>query len=170
MVVESVGLDTLYARSDDTLAQEGQVTYYRDFSPYRYLRSARRRRTVNIGWLDRPRCFPQGPLDPGVIERIWNYCTHSVLETRGGHCCTWCPRGAEQPLLVQYNGVTLELGVAEIRVFGQASTIYAAPNLIYHYIVSHQYRPPDAFVSAVLHGPQPRTAEYNVLLHQYGWT
>jgi hypothetical protein len=44
----------------------------------------------------------------------------------------------------------LSLGSAEIRVPGSGGRIYAAPDLIYHYVEAHGYRPPDEFVEAVM--------------------
>ena len=38
------------------------------------------------------------------------------------------------------------LGSAEIRVFGQNGKIYAAPNLIYHYMKDCGYLPPQEFL------------------------
>ena len=40
-------------------------------------------------------------------------------------------------------------GSAEIRVRG-ANRVYAAPELVYHYVVAHQYKPPREFIEAVL--------------------
>lgn len=58
----------------------------------------------------------------------------------------------------------LLLGSGEIRVFNSAGDVFAAPNLIYHYILQHHYRPPDEFLRAVEHGPRPRSDEYRALL------
>lgn len=44
------------------------------------------------------------------------------------------------------------LGSAEIRVGLPGGRWYAAPNLVYHYVTAHNYRPPDEFIEAVLHG------------------
>ncbi|MCX7805518.1 MAG: hypothetical protein N3A38_10060 [Planctomycetota bacterium] len=38
----------------------------------------------------------------------------------------------------------------EIRVLGRDGKIYAAPTLIYHYVVAHKYRPPQEFIDAVM--------------------
>ena len=42
----------------------------------------------------------------------------------------------------------LRLGSAEIRVFGREEGTYAAPDLIYHYVVDHHYLPPEEFIKA----------------------
>jgi hypothetical protein len=52
------------------------------------------------------------------------------------------------------------LGSAEIRVFSESGAIYAAPDLIYHYMVVHRYKPPDQFISALRVGPHPLSKEY----------
>ena len=56
-----------------------------------------------------------------------------------------------------------------MRVFGPAGATYAAPNLIYHYVVDHQYLPPDAFVRAVLDGPLPGSPEYLERADAFEW-
>jgi len=57
----------------------------------------------------------------------------------------------------------LKLGSAEIRVVGQDGTVYAAPDLIYHYVVVHDYRPPEEFIQAVMETPLPGTQEHEIL-------
>ena len=57
-------------------------------------------------------------------------------------------------------GEEMLLGSAEIRVFGQAGLIYAAPNLIYHYVLLHHYSPPEVFVPAMKEGPKPTDSDY----------
>ena len=52
------------------------------------------------------------------------------------------------------------LGSAEIRVFADGGAIYAAPDLIYHYMVVHRYKPPDQFISSLRNGPHPFSKEY----------
>ncbi len=67
-------------------------------------------------------------------------------------------------LVEKYGGGELVLGSAEIRVFGSNGVTYAAPDMIYHYVAEHEYKPPDEFIEAVLYGPLPDTVEYKVLL------
>src|SRR5439155_5623857 len=62
----------------------------------------------------------------------------------------------------------LMLGGAEIRVFGERGRIYAAPNLIYHYVVAHHYKPPDEFLQALRQGRCPPEPEYLDLLERAG--
>lgn len=61
----------------------------------------------------------------------------------------------------------LRVGSAEIRVFYQGKT-YAAPNLLYHYVVEHHYQPPSEFIEAVLHGDLPGSRAYLRYIRKLG--
>ena len=50
---------------------------------------------------------------------------------------------------VRLRGESFKLGDAQIRVRGLNGEVYASPNLIYHYVQAHHYRPPQAFIDAV---------------------
>jgi len=43
-----------------------------------------------------------------------------------------------------------------------------APTLIFHYVQRHHYRPPQAFVTALLRGPAPPDPAYFARLQQLG--
>jgi hypothetical protein len=55
-----------------------------------------------------------------------------------------------------------------MRVFGVNGDVFAAPNLIYHYVSDHRYRPPHEFIQAVEGGPQPTSEEYRKALDCVG--
>jgi hypothetical protein len=46
--------------------------------------------------------------------------------------------------------------------------VYAAPNLIYHYIEVHHYKPPDEFLNALREGPRPPDRKYFKRLEELG--
>ena len=50
---------------------------------------------------------------------------------------------------IDIDGVSMHLGSAEIRVQGIDGAVYAAPNLIYHYMANHNYLPPEEFLGAI---------------------
>jgi hypothetical protein len=58
------------------------------------------------------------------------------------------------------SGQKIELGYAQIIVFGRRDKIYVAPNMIYHYVTVHHYKPPDEFIQALRDGPCPPEPEY----------
>ncbi|MFE4590009.1 DUF7919 family protein [Streptomyces laurentii] len=134
--------------------------FYEDLSEYTYLyrhyagggpegggaavRSAHRR--LNIGWLSARKWYgpgarkryPRGPLPAGLVEKL--EAVRRVNLCRGFHFCTlclWARSGAPS-------------GNGEIWVQGESGITYVAPDLITHYVAAHGYRPPQAFVDAVL--------------------
>ena len=58
------------------------------------------------------------------------------------------------------SGEKIELGYAQIVVFAPGGRIYIAPNMIYHYVTVHHYKPPDEFIQALRDGPCPPEPEY----------
>jgi hypothetical protein len=62
----------------------------------------------------------------------------------------------------------IELGYAQIFVFGRRGKIYDAPNMIYHYVTVHHYKPPEEFIKAIKRGPNPPNPEYFDMLQEMG--
>ncbi|MGW7054076.1 DUF7919 family protein [Streptomyces sp. NPDC054887] len=135
------------------------MTYYADLTPYTYgTNTAAPQQAdraplfdglpqVNVGWLARVRPYAKGDAPPGLVEALRDMQhTHRAQQTRGYHFCPWCAAR-----LLGLNGArdTCPRGSAEIRVVGDG-VVYAAPELITHYVEAHEYAPPAEFVRAVL--------------------
>ena len=119
---------------------------------------------VAVGWLRGDRPYPTGPVRQGFLEKLLPYCyeQHSLPGARATARCALsrdCPR-IIQPIQQGDNTAYFD---GEIRVIGD-DDIYAAPALIHHYITVHNYRPPDEFIQAVLHGPPPDSPEHRALI------
>jgi len=159
---------------------------FSDLSPYLYCHHARRAGTVNIGWIDLSPDDPAAsfpslpvhfdlessePLPAEFIEKLWQFCACSCVHYRGFHLCNLGECAKKREFVMPQatcNGRTISVGCSEIRVFGKRGIIYAAPTLIFHYITAHGYRPPMAFIDAVLHGPQPGTKGYFLRMKDLG--
>jgi hypothetical protein len=115
-----------------------------------------------------------------------------VARMRGLHDCELCSH-QESGYQATRGEEELYLGSAEIRVFGSSTIVapgrfsawralfrraskdgpplrivYAAPDMIYHYVVDHHYRPSDEFIQAVLESnPAPGSPEYESLVGHY---
>lgn len=125
------------------------MTTYEDLTPYVYW-SGETPSTVNVGWLGRESRFEVGEPEPGLAEALGVLVRyHRVHVTRGWHGCELCGPGAAYPVREPVEGTVQTLGSAEIRVPGPDGVVYAAPNLVHHYVVRHHYRPPAQFVPAV---------------------
>lgn len=147
-----------------------RVAYFEDLSEYVYLQAGRRKGTFNVGWLGIEHAFPLGVAGGELLELIWECSKISVVQTRGIHRCELC-KPAKTVRATRNGEPMILLGSAEIRVFSEDGRIYAAPTLIYHYIRTHQYKPPDEFLDALRLQPKPRTQGYLDLLqrHRLKW-
>jgi hypothetical protein len=143
------------------------MAYFVDLSDYTYFVRPSQPSCVNIGWLNKDHPFDQRSPTEDVLSALWSHCMISVLQTRGLHQCDLCP--PPTPLVVaSRSGDGLRLGSAEIRVFSLHGEIYACPNLIYHYVRTHHYKPPGEFLTALNEGPRPQAPEYFECLKKAG--
>jgi len=141
--------------------------YFPDLSPYTYgpspphlIRDGADLKwadipVLNVGWLGLEEATPVHLKMPSqeLLDALWFLCLSDEGQKRkvnhmmGWHSCEFrsC-RESGLPGRIPKDG----LGCAEIRVVGKG-VIYAAPDLIYHYVDEHWYGPPEPFVDAVLH-------------------
>lgn len=126
--------------------------YFEDLSPYTYGRPAAKAAwIVNVGWLDPDHEYARGDVDREAILKLAELCRIRVNQTRGIHPCEFCHREQRyREHCVRFGYEAIWLGGAELRLGPAGGTVYAAPNLIYHYVVHHDYRPPGEFVEALL--------------------
>jgi hypothetical protein len=136
----------------DALAAVHAVTYFPDGSRYSFLNEEAD--AINIGWLDADHPFPTGRLPDTVIAALAQLCRNGLRRTRGWHSCELCLASAAEasacPTAARDGEGEFIVGDAEIRVRAPDGTVFAAPNMIIHYVTDHGYRPPDSFTHAVL--------------------
>lgn len=128
--------------------------YYPDLSPYSYLKDDQyipeeMPCPLNVGWLDIKHPFEVGEPSEKLLDALFAKRAYPVNKMRGYHQCQFCKSKAFG-LETARKGKTLVLGSAEIRVKGKGGTVYAAPDLIYHYVAEHHYKPPQEFIDALL--------------------
>jgi hypothetical protein len=132
------------------------VTYYADLERYEYMPDTvpEGQVALTVGWLDAKHAFPTGTSAEDFVERLFERCkSDRHAQTRGYKDCALCWKDGidEWPVVAEREGVTLNMGDAEVRV-SDGETWLVAPNLIYHYVVKHNYLPPSRFVEAVMSG------------------
>ena len=126
------------------------MTYYPDLTRFEYpfqemISKGKYPKTaipfVNIGWLGAGHNYPRGETEIVFRERLAFFCrTHAEwVYWAGFHTCEFCGKAR---------------GSCEIRVVGKEK-LYVAPVLVHHYVVVHEYRPPEEFIQAVLECPSP---------------
>jgi hypothetical protein len=104
--------------------------------------------TIRIGWLDRNYPFRTGAVDPEFIQKLEMFYLRLANVTRGWHRCELCSE-APVGLPVNVGGKVVNLGHAEVHVESGDGTLFAAPDLIYHYVTDHNYMPPEDFIAAI---------------------
>lgn len=126
--------------------------FYRDLSEYSYRKSKVKNNILNVGWLDEFHDFPKGKLSSNILFELLSLCDTPINQTRGFHNCPFCHKDLDNSIHVLISGQKIYLGSAEIWIKGNKNIIYACPDLIVHYIVEHNYSPPQDFIDAVSDG------------------
>lgn len=139
--------------------------YFEDFTNYSFLYYEN---TKNIGWLDKDYPYFKGKVSDEFIDKLWKYLNLNINRIRGFRNCRLCTVPYKGTSEVVYKGESIMLGYEEIRVLSEdGKTSYAAPDLIYHYILNHEYKPPQEFIEAVLKGSKPGSIEYDEFISTY---
>lgn len=140
------------------------MTHFDDLSPYTYLDDDDEETLsvadgyvsyvpdgprLNVGWLG-DSCEP-GPVDEVFAAALRAVVDHQRFNVmRGMHACGLCDANpCQEPETWDEAVRSGALGCHEIRVPG-AGVVYAAPQMIWHYVTAHGYQPPAAFAAAVL--------------------
>src|SRR5438046_1705385 len=148
------------------------MAYFPDLSIYQYASDSPLAK--NVGWLERGHEFERALPSEETLDLLWSFCTTSVMRLRGRHPCDLC--AVPQAEDAVRNRQRVALGSSGIRVFSKESgrsalrqhlremessgllffrgslvpcNVYAAPTLIYHYVSTHHYKPPDEFLRAL---------------------
>ena len=123
--------------------------YSVDLTPYQYGLPVSLTDVVTVGWLSSEHGFPTGNVDADVVRTIGELlCSNRVNKTRGFHLCELCK--APKAIEVTSTRDSLLLGSAEIWVPSlDESTVFAAPDLLMHYVARHKYKPPAQFLEAL---------------------
>jgi hypothetical protein len=146
------------------------MAYFKDLTPYEYFARHEKPGTpvLNVGWLEGDD-FEKGGTSREFQNNLFQFCLdpNIVMIARGFHECPYCNMSwiNDHPDYGN-NAHWMSIGDGEIRVIGK-SVLYAAPALIYHYVIAHHYRPPQEFIDAVLNGPQPGSDEHRAILKKY---
>jgi len=137
-----------------------------------------------VGWLESGHEYPTGKVPPEVIHQLIVMLDQPWLPVviPGYHNCSLCPdpdEGAPHEgsgglsqeshglkrlpptysRTLSYQHYSVTMGAMNLFLPGNG-VIYAAPSLILHYILQHQYAPPLPFQEAVLNCPPMRSPKY----------
>ena len=113
------------------------MSYSPDLTPYRFLPDCPA--ALNVGWLSREAPFDRGTVRREVIDKLRELSVeHPTNQTRGFHMCEFCSNQmANEGIVAEWDGQSRRLGSAEIWIRSQSGVLYAAPDLIVHYVEFH---------------------------------
>lgn len=105
-----------------------------------------------VGWLDIAHEYPRGEVEPAFVEALRQHVRTAwePVSAAGPHFCQFCPKERK-------GGRTG--GVRNLWV-PSGEHLFIAPELVVHYVADHGYRPPEAFIEAVLTCPPQGSPEY----------
>lgn len=106
-----------------------------------------------VGWLDIAHPYTRGTVEPAFLEALQHHVEKAwaPVAAAGPHFCQFCP---ENPRSGGRVGAAGNVWIPSER------HLFIEPELIVHYITAHGYRPPDAFIEAVLACPAQKSPEY----------
>lgn len=147
---------------------------FADYTPWQASERPLEGRAIQcIGWLDRETPFSTGSTPELFHKRLVDHCIHGIFHVllSPAHCslCAEDPT----PLVWPYDRIWPYDKPNQPWINGQifvtsGAVIYTAPTRILHYIDEHGYRPPDAFIEAVINGPLATSAEHQELMRHIG--
>ena len=112
---------------------------------------------IAIGWLEYGKPYKTGIVPEGLCEKLYEFfktreISHYFL---GVHACDLC----EIELPPTQLHIIAGLG-SRTTFLAYRNTLYIFPDLIVHYINTHNYLPPSGFIEAVLSSTPQETIEY----------
>jgi hypothetical protein len=101
-----------------------------------------------VGWLDIEHPYTRGSVEPAFLEALQRHVktAWAPMVMAGPHFCQFCtgnPQGGSGNVWIP-----------------SEHHLFIAPELVVHYVTGHGYRPPDAFIEAVLACPAQGSPEY----------
>jgi hypothetical protein len=127
--------------------------HYPDLSSYSYYLKSPLGNVLNVGWLDVAHDFPKDHVPDDFLPKLRAlFCSAETLDVhvnklRGWRPCSVC--GVQCSFV--FRGRQVMLGMSEIWIPGlEEDRYWAAPSMLDHYVDVHGYRPPQAFVDAVM--------------------
>jgi hypothetical protein len=137
---------------------EYPLEHHEEFSPYLHDTDCSFSEVRNIGWLHKDNEFITGAVPPNFLPKLEELIFSSrkgafdivVNQIRGFRSCPICGESALK--ITNDQGRSSYLGSAELWIPDKEAEgcYFATSSLIIHYVMEHQYQPPQAFIDSVL--------------------
>jgi hypothetical protein len=137
---------------------EYPLEHHEEFSPYLYDTDCSFSEVRNIGWLYKDKEFTSGTVPPNFLPKLEELIFSSrkgafdivVNKIRGFCPCPIC--GERELIIMDDQGRPFYIGSVELWIpkKEEEDCYFATAGLIIHYIMDHQYQPPQEFIDSVL--------------------
>lgn len=137
------------------------MTYFADLAQCGYFHASMSN-LIAVGWLDTNHAFPKGEVSAEVRGLLWSFASRTWQPRVycGSHFCEFCPGNLTASICIS--------GSTNLFVPSSSSLLYVAPELIAHYVDTHQYLPPEQFIDALTVCSRMSDAEYQEALVRVG--
>ena len=127
---------------------------YPDLSEYSYVPGLPP--MLNVGWLGSESDFRRGPVATDVVDALIVLASdlHNIM--RGLQDCAFCEVESPVRMPAPVPRGWVSLGTGELHIPSSSGIIFAAPSLVIHYIVDHEYVPPQSFLHAAIDFAAPK--------------
>jgi hypothetical protein len=140
--------------------------YYPDLSQYEYSKAKLKKKIIikhslgddysfyNIGWLSVDYVYTRGKTNNNFHEKLFSLCIYGTNLMMGIHYCDFCNKKGTvfedlRKPQVEFNNELINLGGSEVFVI-KDKTVFIAPSMVLHYVLDHEYLPPDEFIDALM--------------------
>jgi len=161
------------------------MTYFPDLAPCAYFGGEERATAlIAVAWLERGHEYSRGPVPEVVMRRLAEFRLHAwePFNFFGSHNCDLCehsPERTARALLIpsdewkkgrRPSGGPDRDGLSCTNLFvPNGCTLFVAPEMILHYVRSHQYCPPASFCDALLACPDMGSDAYFTAMWGTTW-
>jgi len=146
--------------------------HYEDLAPCTYF--GERPGLIAVGWLEDGHPYTRGKVEREEIDLLAMLLADAPafqpLLFMGYHLCSLCmfPRRRRKTrwrMRATGQRLAFDVGVFNLLVPAEG-VVYATPSLVFHYVLSHHYRPPDAFWAAAWACRSIGSAEYKATVRR----
>jgi hypothetical protein len=134
------------------------MAYFQDLSACTYFGKELADKLIAVGWLDKEHSYTTATVNEDFVDKLIGLLTEPWAPgyIMGYEECPFCALSSNK---LTYKTMSIDVGALNLYVPGEGF-LYVAPSLIAHYVLSHNYAPPQLFREAVLRCPPMRSQEY----------
>ncbi len=132
--------------------------YYNDLAPCSYFGAELADKLIAVGWLDNEHPYTEGNLNDDTLDKLFELLVKpwNPMLLMGYAECGLCKIDIND---LTYNDKTIRVGNLNLFIPGEGF-LYVMPSLAAHYILAHNYAPPQEFCDAVMRCPPMGSDDY----------